>query len=313
MNSNYIPFFLITGFLGSGKTTLLKHFLQTYASKKRLLVIQNEFGETSIDAIELRRMEQKFDLLEVNKGSVFCVCLLSDFRSSLKEAVLEFKPEAVLLEATGLADPLALAQIMEAPDLKEIVFLNYVWCVVDASTFLKMETLNTRIAHQVRIADELIINKIDLSDEVILKKLEVRLKELNPFAKITRATYSQISFNSPFNKIEEPVALKRKQELWKLELGERPKVSTLTLRLTNLMEKEALEKFLSEYAERCYRIKGYVNLKDGKTLAVQCIAGKCEFKEIKSYNSPTEIIFLGSNFDERKLKSEFLNQCLSKN
>ena len=71
-----IPFYLITGFLGSGKTTLLKYLLNHVGSRYRIAVIQNEFAPTGMDGMELKRESPDFKLLEINNGSVFCVCQL---------------------------------------------------------------------------------------------------------------------------------------------------------------------------------------------------------------------------------------------
>jgi G3E family GTPase len=305
-----IPFFLITGFLGSGKTTLLKNFISSYASNKRLLVIQNEFGDVSIDAVALPKTPQKFYTLEINKGSVFCVCLLQEFRTSLKKAIAELEPEAVILEATGLADPIAIAQIMESEDLKALVFLKYVWCVVDAANFLKMETVNTQVAHQVRIADGLVVNKIDLADERQLDEVLKRLKTLNPFAEMFKTSYARMDVEFVSDRMEESVAIRRKVEHSSLPSGNRPKVSTLTLRFTDLIEREKIENFCREYANICYRIKGYANLAEGGTLAVQCVGGICEFKPVPEYKGPAALIFLGHNFDAGALKNIFAKKCL---
>ena len=78
-----IPLYLITGFLGSGKTSFLKYFLQQNEGKRgKLAVIQNEFSPVSIDGKEIQQMGD-YRILEVNIGSVFCVCLLGSFVSSL--------------------------------------------------------------------------------------------------------------------------------------------------------------------------------------------------------------------------------------
>jgi G3E family GTPase len=69
-----IPFFLVTGFLGSGKTTFLKSALEKLP-KKKVAIIQNEFAPASIDGTELKRQDGNYKTLEINNGSVFCVCL----------------------------------------------------------------------------------------------------------------------------------------------------------------------------------------------------------------------------------------------
>ena len=71
-----IPTVLITGFLGAGKTTLLNRLIDFYASK-RTVVLMNEFAEVSIDASMLK--PGHYDLVELNKGSLLCICVRTDF------------------------------------------------------------------------------------------------------------------------------------------------------------------------------------------------------------------------------------------
>ena len=98
--------FLITGFLGSGKTTFLTQAIRFYNGKKKIGVIQNEFAPANLDGKELiRTVDQKFDLLEINNGSAFCVCLLSDFLSSLEQFITQYQPDILFIEASGLSDP----------------------------------------------------------------------------------------------------------------------------------------------------------------------------------------------------------------
>ena len=82
-----IPFYLVTGFLGSGKTTLIKQFIERYADSKKIAIIQNEYAEVNIDSRELKLTGKSFELLEMNNGSVFCVCLLGSFIHSLADFI----------------------------------------------------------------------------------------------------------------------------------------------------------------------------------------------------------------------------------
>ena len=106
-----IPFILVTGFLGSGKTTFLKRLLARYSGDGKIGIIQNEFAPGSVDGTELKQSGMPFEILEVNNGSVFCVCLLGSFIKSLRTFVEEYQPEALILEASGLSDPISIGEI----------------------------------------------------------------------------------------------------------------------------------------------------------------------------------------------------------
>ncbi len=80
---SHIPFFLVTGFLGSGKTTFLKRILNKYASEKKVAIIQNEFAPANIDGTDLKNDEKKFEILEINNGSVFYPSHLRNFLDNI--------------------------------------------------------------------------------------------------------------------------------------------------------------------------------------------------------------------------------------
>ena len=131
-----IPFILVTGFLGSGKTTFLKKALSKIHDRK-IAVVQNEFAPANIDGIELKNEVGDFHLLEINNGSVFCVCLLSNFIASLSRFVDECQPDMVFMEASGLSDPIAIAQLFDDHALRDRLYLSGVWTIVDCSVLLK--------------------------------------------------------------------------------------------------------------------------------------------------------------------------------
>ena len=205
-----IPLYIITGFLGSGKTTLLKRIVENYADTLKIGVVQNEFAALNVDATELRHTGKAFSLLEVNRGSVFCVCRVADFKTGLSQFVDEFDLDAVFLEASGLSDPIAVVEILQAPELRGRVFLGKIWCIVDASTFLQMEQVNVRLAHQVRVADVVLVNKIDKADPLSIETIINRVQEINPLAEVVQTSYCEKDIK--LDSIDLPVAVQQNTE-----------------------------------------------------------------------------------------------------
>ena len=105
-----IPFHIISGFLGSGKTTLLKRIIEKYSDNAKIGIIQNEFAPANIDGVELKKSGDNFTLLEINNGSVFCVCLLGDFLRSLEKFINENTPDILVIECSGLSDTTSICR-----------------------------------------------------------------------------------------------------------------------------------------------------------------------------------------------------------
>ena len=115
-----IPFFLVTGFLGSGKTTFLKTIINNNINERKIAIIQNEFAPANIDGEDLKQLGKPFDILEINNGSVFCVCLLGEFITALKAFIETENPDLVILESSGLSDPIAISEILQSEKIKTL-------------------------------------------------------------------------------------------------------------------------------------------------------------------------------------------------
>ena len=293
-----IPFYLITGFLGSGKTTFLKNILDHYADDQRLAIVQNEFAPGQVDGKELKRSGKDFELLEVNKGSVFCVCLLSDFEKSLVKFVDQIKPDKILLEATGLADPIAIGELLDSIELKKRFYLARVLCVIDAVNFLKLEPTMTRLRHQVRVADTVLINKTDLL-EGSTAEIKSTLKRINPFCEIIETTYCQFD-NSQWSldEIENPVAVSKIKTEQGFEPGGRPDVESKVIRTTRQASASQFYEIINKLGEVLYRVKGFVCLNDGSVAAIQSSFGNTEIKFVEDYTGPSELIIMGHDLQK---------------
>lgn len=292
-----IPFHIISGFLGSGKTTLLKRIIEKYSGETRIGIIQNEFAPANIDGVELRKSGDNFDLLEINNGSVFCVCLLGDFVRSLEKFIDENHPDILVIECSGLSDTTSIAEILSAGALAEKIYLASNWCIVDAQNFSKAGLMKQRVIHQLRMADVVVINKTDLIENGT-ENIRKEIKHINPFAEIRESTYCNIDFelgNTTLNKFyfdnEKPMA--------------RPDVHSMVIKSGRKLNREALGDFLNEWAPKAYRIKGFVNLKDGKTVAVQCTFGTIEILEVESSFQSTELVAITEEFTLREWHRDF--------
>lgn len=289
---NKIPFHIISGFLGSGKTTFLKRIIEKYSSERKIGIIQNEFAPANIDGVELKQSGHDFNLLEINNGSVFCVCLLGDFVRSLEKFIDQYQPEILIIEASGLSDTTSISEVVSVSSLADKIYLTSNWCIVDAQNFSKVGLMKQRVIHQLRMADVVVINKIDLLKNGT-ENIKEELKIINPFAELRETTYCNIDFElgtQPVNKFY----------FSEVKAMPSPAINSMVIKSTRKFTRHSLESFLQKWASKAYRIKGFVNLQDGKTVAVQCTFSSVEVMEVENAFHPTELIAMSDQFTIRE-------------
>lgn len=303
-----IPVYLVTGFLGSGKTTLVQEVLTSYDQNKRIAVIQNEFAPHNFDGQELKRKTiREFDLLEVNNGSVFCVCLLSGFKESLMKFIQEYNPDMVLFEASGLSDPVSLGEIFNAPDIQELVYLAGTTCIVDASNFLRIHKLQQRLVHQVQIADKVIINKTDLVEDIqdVIKQLE----KLNPFSQIIETSFCKTDISSLLAEVADQISFRKGEFQVSAEDLGRPDIKSVVYKTTKGIKKDLSRQFLEELAKKMIRIKGYLLLNSGESMAIQSAGEQIDMKLIERNIKQTELIAMGFHMNAGDVKQLYQQYC----
>jgi G3E family GTPase len=288
-----IPLILVTGFLGAGKTTFIKSLLEKYSDMRRIGIIQNEYASANIDSEELKSTGKKFEILEINNGSVFCICLIANFIDSLASFIEKHKPEMIILEASGLSDPIGIAELIQHEKLSGKIYLSNSWCIVDSVNYKKSGVMMDRLKRQVMIADFIIINKTDIGYEDVAG-IRQALFSINPEAEILEASYCDIGNDiSDVNTDAETVAMKRKEKYNVFTPSGRADIFTVVLKTSRPVSKNGLQMFLSEVENKLIRMKGFVMLDNGSRVRIQSQFGRTSVDEIPWYIGPTELIGLG--------------------
>lgn len=292
-----IPLYIISGFLGSGKTTFLREILGGFPGSVRVGVIQNEFAPVNTDRYALEGSGARYELLEVNNGSLFCVCLLGEFLSSLEAFLDRHAPDLLVLEASGLSDTTSLAGMFGGTPLAARVHVAANWCILDAQTFARTGKMMPRVVHQLRMADIILVNKCDLAGEKTEEAVAFARKN-NPFAEIIPTTFCRVPFREQ---------LLQKPRFFPIDREglSRPALHSPVLKTSRVFPAEALEEFLAEWAPRAYRIKGFVMVTGHRLMAVQCTPGQTTLLPAGSSPGITELVALTDQFTQKEWEEAF--------
>ena len=182
---------IISGFLGAGKTTLIKKLLAEAFPGEKLVLIENEFGEISIDGGFLK--ESGVQISEMSSGCI-CCSLVGDFNQALRDVADRFHPDRILIEPSGvgkLSDVIVAVEntAADAPELK----LNSFVTVVDAAKVkVYMKNFGEFYNNQVESAGAIVLSRTQKVSQEKLEAAVAMLREKNPSAAILTTPWDQL-------------------------------------------------------------------------------------------------------------------------
>ena len=182
---------IVSGFLGAGKTTLIKKMVKEAYQGEKLVLIENEFGEISIDGGFLK--DAGIQISEMSSGCI-CCSLVGDFGKALREVKEQFQPDRILIEPSGvgkLSDVIVAVEntVADIPDMK----LNSFVTVADAGKVkVYMKNFGEFYNNQIEAAGTIILSRTQKLTQEKLEAAVALLREKNPTAAILTTPWDQL-------------------------------------------------------------------------------------------------------------------------
>src|SRR4051812_25344309 len=182
VSADKIPVTVLTGYLGAGKTTLLNRILSEPHGKKYAVIV-NEFGEIGIDNDLIVGADE--EVFEMNNGCICCTVRGDLIRIIDGLMRRKGKFDAIIVETTGLADPAPVAQTFFVDEnVGNKTKLDAVVTVADAKWLRDRLKDAPEAKNQIAFADVILVNKSDLVNPEELREVELRIRGINPYAKV---------------------------------------------------------------------------------------------------------------------------------
>ena len=327
MDQRKLPVHIITGFLGSGKTSFLNHFIRQLPND-RILVIENEVGQTNVDSSLV--MDGVDEVLELSAGCL--CCSLSDGLLDLLEEIRKSsdKYDRVVIETTGVADPSSIAQVFLNNSWIEHHFdMRQVLCLVDAGNVREWLAETEEALRQIVMADVILLNKTDTVSPEELATTRAYLQKITPNALVLTGDHGQFPIDQL---LEEGLFLAEPLEKRLASISEFPdreesgsdspevnnahRITTFTLTFDRPFDMNMLSmhlyRLVNLYRDQVYRIKGILVIEGLPNRAIlQSVRTSCIISDGSDWKEGEErvskLVFIG-----RGLKREAFEKMFQK-
>jgi len=321
MNKKIIPIVLLSGFLGTGKTTLLLNILEQAQNKGlQPAILLNEIGEVHVEGERINKSIPTAELL----GGCICCTSKGDLTGELHQLVVDYSPDFIIVESTGVAHPFETIEAITELSLYSPIRLCEVITIVDSKQFLlaysgrKNET-SRLMREQIACASKLILNKMDLLDAEQKMILDHYIRDWNKVARLDKVTRAQLTDWSWLDSLidesyEKPKHLDSNMAAHECEHehGEscshhsHSHVMSYTHYWKNVIHSEAFEAWLKQLPQNIYRAKGIVTFSDTPSRYLfQFAYRETDFIKITPQGEVLDVaVFIGEHFDKYWLIKE---------
>lgn len=319
-----IPVVILSGFLGSGKTTLLARMLDYYAKRRiRPAVIMNEAGDVNLDG---QLVNEEVPMREMLSGCICCT-IRGDLGMEIRDLIADRSPDLILIEATGVANPMELFDSVTEAALLVPIDLHAMISVADAAHFLHWHRKGSGKTYrlmedQIRCASTLLLNKADLISPAELEESKRAMEMLNPNAFVHVTVQCEINDEA----LDRVLHMRELMSFKDAQLDEHrhrsackhhphdrygpehphsyEHVMVYTHYFEHPMERSRIETILSELPSSIYRAKGIFTAADtGERMMFQFAYRQLNLFRIKPQGNVQDVaVFMGEQFPKHELK-----------
>lgn len=320
--------FILSGFLGAGKTTLLKRLLSWEIDLSGTVVIVNEFGDVGIDGMLLEGAgSEVFEL----SGGCICCALKTNLTTTLKHIQSKYNPNQILIEATGVADPAEIMEVLKEDTFQTVMVPGKVITVLEPDFWKERDNFGLFFQNQLNCADIILLNKVDM---LLPRDIPLLLKEVSdafPHAAVLPTVHCNVDqecfqmFNNPEDHDSEGHSTSREESIIYQDL------STNSPDLTSIddikhvysaldmgfksfffhedkpIDETCFSQFINSLPRELFRVKGLVRYRD-RTMMVNSVGGKTEWRDWAD-NKQTKLAFIGLHINPQEILNK-VRECL---
>lgn len=331
---------ILVGFLGAGKTTLLNHILSEDHGYK-IGCIVNDFSELNIDSKLVTQKKDK--VVEMSNGCICCT-LREDLLESVTELSQRDDIDYIVIESTGIGEPMPIAQTFYMGDLPELAKLDTIVTVVDGSAFWenyrrvdKIEDpegneieseLAPLLVDQIEFTNVILLNKTDIAEEAKLNSVEQYCKQLNPAAKIIKTSQGKVNYSEILDTdlydYEEGMTFRGWEEEWEQQNKSKEEIESeseeygfnnIIYNSDKVFSQEKFDLMLNDWPRNVLRAKGFIVFENNKGAIVSLAGGTITVDIVELEDEPeepftTEMVFIGINVKEEDI-NKLMKQAIA--